>query len=54
MERVARAGLRVERVLADFLEERALPGSGVEPGAFWAGSRGVRRPGASAVFSAGC
>ncbi len=34
---VERAGLRVAEVLAQFLEERALSGSGVDPGVFWDG-----------------
>ena len=37
MARVDRAGLLVDRRLADFLEARALPGSGVAPATFWAG-----------------
>ncbi|PAX07825.1 malate synthase G [Sphingomonas lenta] len=32
-----RAGLRVAGVLARFVEERALPGTGLEPERFWAG-----------------
>ncbi|MBC7478525.1 MAG: malate synthase G [Pseudorhodobacter sp.] len=36
-QRVDRSGLQVDQVLADFLEQQALPGSGVEPAAFWAG-----------------
>ena len=36
-ERVTRAGLQVAQELADFLETRALPGSGVEVAAFWDG-----------------
>ncbi|MGP1355560.1 malate synthase G [Roseicyclus sp.] len=36
-ERVERNGLQVAAELAAFLEERALPGTGVAPGAFWAG-----------------
>ena len=35
--RVARAGLQVDQVLADFLEARALPGTGVAVDRFWAG-----------------
>ena len=35
--RVARAGLQVDQVLADFLEKRALPGSGVAVEQFWTG-----------------
>ena len=34
---VTRAALQVDDVLARFVEERALPGSGVEAGGFWAG-----------------
>lgn len=37
MARVTRAGLQVEDVLARFVEEQALPGTGVEASAFWAG-----------------
>ncbi|MBI1171259.1 malate synthase G [bacterium] len=37
MARVARADLQVEDCLARFVEDQALPGSGVEAGAFWAG-----------------
>ncbi len=36
-ERVERHGLRVARVLARFLEEEALPGSGVDADTFWSG-----------------
>src|SRR5579885_663256 len=32
-----RAGLQVADVLARFLEDRALPGTGVSPEAFWSG-----------------
>jgi malate synthase len=35
--RVARSGLQVDQVLADFLESRALPGTGVDAERFWAG-----------------
>ncbi|MGV8987062.1 MAG: malate synthase G [Cypionkella sp.] len=37
MARVTRADLQIEDILARFIEEQALPGSGVEPQAFWAG-----------------
>ena len=37
MARVDRDGLQVEEQLASFIEEEALPGSGVEAGAFWQG-----------------
>ena len=37
MERVDRAGLRVAPELAEFVEERAVPGTGVEAAAFWQG-----------------
>ena len=33
-----RGGLRVAGVLARFVEERALPGTGIDPDAFWAGT----------------
>jgi malate synthase len=36
-KRVDRAGLQVDRVLAEFLETRALPGTGVTETAFWSG-----------------
>lgn len=37
MGRVEKAGLRVDETLAAFINERALPGSGVEPRRFWEG-----------------
>ncbi|WP_028711204.1 malate synthase G [Paracoccus sp. J55] len=37
MGRVEKAGLRVDERLAAFINERALPGSGVEPRRFWEG-----------------
>ena len=51
-QRVARSGLDVAVELAEFIDDEALPGSGVAPGAFWDGlagpgrrlrSRGTRR-----------
>ena len=36
-----RAGLKVAQSLTDFIEQRALPGTGIEPGAFWAGAAGI-------------
>ena len=38
---VERAGLEVDARLASFLEGRAIPGSGVEAGAFWEGLSGL-------------
>lgn len=35
--RVDRAGLAVDEILADFIEQKALPGSGVEAATFWEG-----------------
>ena len=40
-ERVARAGLQVAAVMADFVEARLLPGTGVAPEAFWHGLSGL-------------
>ena len=37
MARVDRDGLQVDQTLAAFLEEQALPGSGIDPSTFWAG-----------------
>ena len=36
-ERLDRAGLKVDAVLARFVEDEALPGTGIEAGAFWSG-----------------
>jgi malate synthase len=40
-ERVTRSGLKVDRVLAGFVEDRALPGTGVAAEAFWTGLAGI-------------
>src|SRR5690606_25485361 len=39
--RLDRAGLQVDAVLARFLEDEALPGTGIETGAFWSGLAGL-------------
>ena len=36
-QRITRHGLQVDRLLADFIETRALPGTGISADAFWAG-----------------
>ena len=36
-ERVTRHGLQVDKVLADFIDAQALPGTGVSPDTFWKG-----------------
>ena len=36
-DRVARAGLRVDAALAEFIEDRALPETGIAPDEFWSG-----------------
>ena len=41
MKFVDRAGLRVAEPLADFIEARALPGTSIEAGAFWAGAADI-------------
>jgi malate synthase len=38
---VVRQGLRVAEPLARFIEERALPGTGISPDQFWAGLAGI-------------
>ena len=42
-QRVQAGGLSVATTLHRFVEEEALPGSGVEPGAFWDGLAGIVR-----------
>ncbi len=39
--RIDRAGLAIAEPLVCFIEERALPGTGIEPAAFWAGVASV-------------
>ena len=43
VQRVLAAGLAVAAPLHDFVEREALPGSGVEPAAFWAGLAAIVR-----------
>ncbi|KIT17136.1 malate synthase G [Jannaschia aquimarina] len=43
MAKVDRAGLQVEDVLADFVENQALNGTGIEAGAFWDGFAAILR-----------
>jgi malate synthase len=40
-ERLDRAGLKVDAVLARFVEDEALPGTGIEAGRFWSGFAGL-------------
>ena len=40
-ERLDRAGLKVDAVLARFIEDEALPGTGFDAGAFWSGLAGL-------------
>jgi malate synthase len=40
-KRIDRAGLQVDAVLSRFLEDEALPGTGIEPSAFWSGLAGL-------------
>ncbi|MCB2129689.1 MAG: malate synthase G [Rhodobacteraceae bacterium] len=43
MARVEREGLQVDKVLSDFIEEKALPGTGLAAGAFWSGLAAIIR-----------
>ena len=38
---IDKAGLKVADILARFIDERALPGTGIEPAAFWAGAADI-------------
>jgi malate synthase len=38
---IERAGLQVAETLADFIERRVLPGTGIEPAAFWQGTAAI-------------
>jgi len=40
-KRLNRAGLQVDAVLARFVEDEALPGTGIEAGSFWSGLAGL-------------
>ncbi len=41
VDRVDKAGLAVAEPLARFIDEHVLPGTGIEPDAFWAGAAGI-------------
>jgi malate synthase len=38
---IDKSGLAVAPALASFIDERVLPGTGIEPGAFWSGAAGI-------------
>ena len=40
-QRIDKAGLQVDAELVDFIEARALPGTGVDAEAFWTGFSGL-------------
>jgi len=42
-KRVEKSGLMVDTALADFIDNRALPGTGLSPAAFWDGLAGLAR-----------
>ncbi|TDL79727.1 malate synthase G [Palleronia sediminis] len=42
-QRTERAGLQVAADLAEFIEDRAMPGTGIEPGPFWEGFAAILR-----------
>ena len=42
-DRIECAGLKVDRVLHDFIVNEALPGTGIEPAAFWDGLAAITR-----------
>ena len=44
MSMTPRAGLQVAEELAAFIEDEALPGLGIDSGAFWAGAAAERGP----------
>ena len=37
VDRIEKHGLKVDTILVDFLENKALPGTGIAADAFWAG-----------------
>ena len=39
--RVERSGYQVDTVMAEFIENRALPGTGIAPETFWSGLAGL-------------
>ena len=54
MSRIEGNGLQVASALVAFIEEQALPGTGVSADAFWSGLSGlIEGMGAIAVFVAG-